>query len=52
MAYSQGFVACPPIRSLIEACPEAERPAALDHLRSLAAMSPQKRSAIMTLTRA
>ena len=38
--------------ALLDAFPEAERPAILDHLRSLVAMSLQKRAAVLMLTRA
>ena len=41
----------PDLAALIEAFPETERSAILDHLRSLAAMDPQKRAAVLMLTR-
>ena len=41
----------PDLAALIEAFPETERSAILDHLRCLASMDPQKRAAVLMLTR-
>ena len=40
------------VSAVLDAFPETERPAVLDHLQALAAMGPQKRAAILALARA